>query len=142
MSFTYKYARPALTVDAIVTAEKNGVIWVLLIRRKFDPFAGDWALPGGFVDMDETLVESCSRELREETGLEGVELEQFFTFDSLDRDPRGRTISVVFSGLIDAPVPLNGADDAEEAKWFPIISLPEMAFDHNIILKKFVVEKL
>ncbi|GET25700.1 NUDIX hydrolase [Prolixibacter sp. NT017] len=140
MSYTYQYPRPAITVDAIVTAERNGEQWVLLIRRKAYPFEGKWALPGGFVNMDETLAESCQRELEEETALTGVALKQFYTFDAVDRDPRARTISVVFTGQIPEPVPVKGGDDALEAEWFPIISLPEMAFDHREIIQKFVME--
>ena len=97
MEYSYKYPRPALTVDAIVVSERNSEMVVLLIQRKFPPFEGKWALPGGFVNMDETLLEACGRELLEETGLDNIELKQFFTFDAIDRDPRHRTISVVFS---------------------------------------------
>jgi 8-oxo-dGTP diphosphatase len=140
MSFTYKYPRAAQTVDAIIIADSENQIMILLIRRKLDPFKGKWALPGGFANIDETLENACKRELKEETGLSGIELNQFYTFDSINRDPRERVISTVFYGRLAATVPVIGADDAQEAKWFPILSLPEMAFDHREIIKKFIDE--
>ncbi len=142
MAFTYEYPRPALTVDAIIVSERNSEMVVLLIMRKYPPFEGKWALPGGFANIDETLEAACHRELFEETGLQGVKLKQYYTFDALERDPRHRTISVVFSGWIPDPIHLTGGDDAAKAEWFPIISLPEMAFDHAEIISKFVKEKL
>ncbi len=142
MTYTYEYPRPALTVDAIIVSERNSEIVVLLIMRKFPPFEGKWALPGGFVDIDETLVDACQRELFEETGLKDVELKQYYTFDAVDRDPRHRTISVVYSGWTPEPVHLSGGDDALKTEWFPIISLPEMAFDHAEIISKYLKERL
>jgi len=142
MEYIYKYPRPALTVDAIVVSERNSEMVVLLIQRKFPPFEGKWALPGGFVNMEETLQEACSRELLEETGLENIVLKQFFTFDAIDRDPRHRTISVVFSAWLQEPLPVVGGDDAARAEWFPIISLPEMAFDHEEVINKYLKERL
>ena len=115
---------------------------ILLILRKADPYKGKWALPGGFAEIDETLENACKRELEEETGLINIDLKQFYTFDAIDRDPRERVISTVFHGRILNAVPVIGSDDALEAKWFPINSLPEMAFDHNDIIKKFIREKL
>jgi 8-oxo-dGTP diphosphatase len=142
MAYTYEYPRPAVTVDAIIVSERKSEMVVLLIMRKFSPFEGKWALPGGFVNIDETLLEACKRELFEETGLEIFSLKQFYTFDAVSRDPRHRTISVIFNGWINEPVQLTGGDDAMKADWFPIISLPEMAFDHAEIIAKFVREKL
>lgn len=142
MEYSYKYPRPALTVDAIVVSERNSEMVVLLIQRKFPPFEGKWALPGGFVNMDETLLEACGRELLEETGLDNIELKQFFTFDAIDRDPRHRTISVVFSAWLQEPLHVVGGDDAARAEWFPIISLPDMAFDHYEIINKYLKERL
>jgi 8-oxo-dGTP diphosphatase len=142
LKYCYKYPRAALTVDAIVVARNFSQDMILLIKRKFEPFIGKWALPGGFVGLEETLFQACQRELSEETGLTGIELNQFYTFDALDRDPRHRTISTVFHGSIPAPVEVSGGDDAEKAEWFPIISIPEMAFDHADIIRKFVKEKL
>lgn len=140
MGFTYKYARPALTVDGIIVAGSDSASMILLIRRKADPFKDKWALPGGFVDVNETLENACKRELEEETGLTNIELIQFYTFDAIDRDPRERVISTVFYGQLKEPLAVIGGDDASEAKWFPINSLPEMAFDHKAIIKKFISE--
>jgi 8-oxo-dGTP diphosphatase len=142
MGYTYKYPRPAVTVDAILTAEKNGQFMVLLIRRKFDPFKDKWALPGGFAGVRETLMDACKRELEEETGQTDIELTQFYTFDAPDRDPRERVISVAFYGKVNEPLSVTGGDDASEAKWFSLNSLPEMAFDHSEIIAKFILEKI
>ena len=98
--YCYKYPRLAMTVDAIIVAENFSQDMILLIQRKFGPFEGVWALPGGFIGMEETLVQACHRELFEETGIKGVKLNQFYTFDAVDRDPRDRTISTVFYGRI------------------------------------------
>ena len=138
MLYTYKYPRPAITVDAIITAESNNQAMVLLILRKADPFRGKWALPGGFAGVDELLENACKREVEEETGLKDIEVKQFCTFDALDRDPRERVISVVFHGSVKEAVPVKGGDDAQEARWFPITSLPELAFDHREIIEKFM----
>ena len=132
----------AITVDAIIVAENFSQDMVLLIQRKFGPFEGVWALPGGFVGIEETLVQACHRELFEETGIQGVKLNQFYTFDAVNRDPRDRTISTVFYGRIQETLDVTGGDDAKKADWFPIISLPEMAFDHAAIIGKFIREKL
>jgi 8-oxo-dGTP diphosphatase len=141
LKYCYKYPRLATTVDAIILAAHHDQDMILLIQRKFDPFGGLWALPGGFVEMEETLLEGCKRELFEETGLEEVELKQFFTFDAIGRDPRHRTISTVFYGRIPEIIPLSGGDDAAMAEWFPIGSLPELAFDHSEIIHKFIQER-
>ncbi len=142
INYCYKYPRAALTVDAIVVARNFSKDMILLILRKFEPFQGKWALPGGFINMEETLLEACQRELYEETGLKGIVLNQFYTFDAIGRDPRHRTISTVFYGRLQETFPAIGSDDAEKADWFPIISLPVMAFDHADIIRKFVKEKL
>ena len=142
LNYCYKYPRLAITVDAIIVAENFSQDMVLLIQRKFEPFEGVWALPGGFVGMEETLVQACHRELFEETGIKGVKLYQFYTFDAVDRDPRDRTISTVFYGRIQETLNVAGGDDANKTDWFPIISLPEMAFDHAEIIGKFIREKL
>lgn len=140
--YSYQYPRLAMTVDAIVVTENGGPQMILLIQRKFDPYQGFWALPGGFVGMEETLVQACNRELLEETGLKNVALKQFFTFDAIARDPRHRTVSTVFFGSVREMAPVLGGDDAAIAKWFPLDSLPDMAFDHGEIIHKFVKEKL
>lgn len=131
-----------MTVDAIVYAGENGLFNILLIRRGNEPFRGKWALPGGFVDMDELLETACKRELQEETGLRVAAMKQFKTFDAIDRDPRHRTISVVYSVELPEKVSVEGGDDAAEARWFPVNDLPEMAFDHFNIISEFFKEQL
>jgi 8-oxo-dGTP diphosphatase len=132
--FTYDYPRPAVTVDiVIVTCDPKPR--VLLIRRKHDPFAGAWALPGGFVDMDESLEKAARRELREETGIEAGNLLQLHTFGEPKRDPRGRTISVAYLAKVDAnELQPHAADDAQEVDWFSLARPPKLAFDHKDIL--------
>lgn len=131
MPYTYDYPRPALTVDAVVFRKVGTDFEVLLIQRKHYPFAGMWALPGGFVEMEETVETAVVRELEEETMLKMEGLKQLHTFSELGRDPRGRTISVTFYGI--TPLEnsnVKGGDDAAEAKWYPLTNLPELAFDH------------
>jgi len=134
--FTYTYPRPAVTVDvALVTIERRPRI--LLIRRKHEPFEGCWALPGGFVDEGETLIDAARRELLEETSLESIELEQLQTFGDPGRDPRGWTVSVVYRAQVrpDQLKPI-AADDAAEVAWHYLKKPPEMAFDHAMILER------
>ncbi len=131
MSFTYDYPRPMLTVDAVVFRINGEKPEVLLIQRKHDPFAGMWALPGGYVDMNETVEEAIVRELEEETGLKTNNLRQLYTFSAIGRDPRGRTVSVTFFGLTDMNnSTVKGGDDASDAQWFAVENLPQLAFDH------------
>jgi 8-oxo-dGTP diphosphatase len=137
MPYVYAYPRPALTVDALVVAREKGEWRLLLIRRGKAPFMNLWALPGGFVNMDEALEQACCRELEEETGLQCNKLEQFRVFDALDRDPRHRTISVVFYTILPQVSGVKGADDASEAGWFPLSELPDLAFDHREIIMEF-----
>jgi 8-oxo-dGTP diphosphatase len=133
--YTYDYPRPSVTVDIIVVTRERRPE-VLLIRRKDDPFAGKWAIPGGFIDMDETLEESARRELREETGVETAGLVQLATFGDPGRDPRGRVISVAYLAVVEKDqVRPQAADDAAEAAWFPLEKPPPLAFDHAEILK-------
>jgi 8-oxo-dGTP diphosphatase len=133
--FTYEYPRPAVTVD-IVIATRERKPRVLLIRRKHEPFAGCWALPGGFVDMDEPLEAAARRELLEETGVRAARLVQLHTFGDPGRDPRGRTVSVVYLAHVDARrVAPRAADDAAEVGWFALARLPKLAFDHRDILR-------
>ena len=135
MGYTYKYPRPALTTDAVVFSKSGDELKILLIQRKNPPFLGYWAFPGGFVNMNETLEESAARELREETGLDNVELKQFKTYGAINRDPRGRTVSVVYYGFVDEKdVHVHAEDDANEVQWFPVSYLPKLAFDHQNIL--------
>jgi len=135
VSPTYEYPRPALTVDCVVFAIEDEVLKVLLIRRANDPYAGTWALPGGFVDMDETLESAARRELGEETGLEDLFLEQLYTFGQPVRDPRGRVVSVAYYALVNlAGRQVRADSDASAASWFPVDALPDLAFDHREIL--------
>jgi len=135
--YTYKYPRPALTVDSIVFTKEDNSTFVLLIQRGQEPFKNKWALPGGFVNMDELLETACRRELEEETGLKLDKMNQFKAFDAINRDPRHRTISVVFSAEIFEKQEVHGGDDAAHAKWFSLEELPELAFDHQQILEEF-----
>jgi 8-oxo-dGTP diphosphatase len=136
MSYTYEYPRPAVTVDCVVFLKEKETYKVLLIRRGHYPFEGQWAFPGGFVEMDEKLIDSAHRELEEETGLKNIELEQLQTFGDPGRDPRGRTVAVVFWGFCHQEnAQVEGGDDAADAKWFPIHEIPPLAFDHDKIFK-------
>ena len=135
--YTYKYPRAAITTDAIVFFKEGNEKFVLLIERGHEPFKNKWALPGGFIEMDETLEEACKRELFEETGLKVDRMTQFKTFDAIDRDPRHRTISTIYFIELNTRIQVAGGDDAARADWFPISNLPELAFDHNQILKEF-----
>lgn len=138
--YTYAYPRPALTVDALVISGYPEYPLVLLIKREKEPFAGKWALPGGFADMDETLEEACRRELQEETGLVLPAMSQFRVYDALDRDPRHRTVSVAFYAFTEGIPEVRGGDDAAEARWFSTSLLPAMAFDHDRIASDFLQE--
>ncbi len=134
-SYSYRYPRPAVTVDCVVLGLDGPALKVLLIRRDRPPFEGRWALPGGFVDEDEPLEAAARRELREETGLDGVALEQLQTFGAIDRDPRDRVISVVHWALVrGAEHPARAADDARDAAWLPAARISGLAFDHDAIL--------
>jgi 8-oxo-dGTP diphosphatase len=135
-TYTYEYPRPALTVDCVVFGLEDEDLQVLLIQRDRDPFAGRWALPGGFVDMDETLDAAARRELEEETGLRIRFLEQLYTFGAVDRDPRGRTVTVAYYALVRlADHQVQAASDAREARWWPVCRPPRLAFDHAEILR-------
>ncbi len=136
MSYCYEYPRPAVTADIIILKKADNKQFVLLIERKQPPFEGMWALPGGFLDMNETLEEAALRELHEETGITGIELNQFHTFSTVNRDPRHRTITTVFIGYTDenAASPI-AADDAAKAEWFSLDKLPPLAFDHGMVME-------
>ncbi len=134
MSYSYKYPRPAVTVDMLVFKKTNNGLQLLLIQRDREPFLGFWAIPGGFMDMDETLEEAAYRELAEETGLQNIALEQLKAYSAPGRDPRHRTISVAFIGFLTDNQQAKAGDDAHKAQWFPIHGLPSLAFDHAQII--------
>lgn len=133
MSYTYKYPRPAVTADCVVMTTEFEPR-VLLIQRGGDPYKGRWAIPGGFLNMDETTEQCAIRELEEETGLQIDQVYQIGAYSKVDRDPRGRTISVAYLALVNQPLDVSGQDDAAEAKWFSVNALPPLAFDHEEIM--------
>jgi 8-oxo-dGTP diphosphatase len=136
MPHTYQFPRAALTVDCVVFGLDEGELKVLLIQRGLAPFKGKWALPGGFVRVEETVDAAARRELGEETGLSNVFLEQLYTFGELKRDPRERVVSVAYYALVKlAEHPPAGATDASDAAWFPVANPPTLAFDHAEILE-------
>lgn len=127
--------RPAVTVDLVILTISGNELKVLLIRRGVEPFRNCWALPGGFVEMSESLENAAARELREEAGVENVYLEQLYTFGEPDRDPRGRVISVVYFALVDAEgLHVAAASDAKDAAWHSVFNPPRLAFDHAEVL--------
>lgn len=133
MSYTYKYPRPAVTTDCVVFAKEEEPK-VLLIQRGNEPYKGCWAFPGGFMNMEETAEECAVRELKEETGLTVNQIQQIGAYSKVDRDPRGRTVSIAYLAIVDAPTAVSGMDDAAKAAWFPLSSLPDLAFDHKDIM--------
>jgi 8-oxo-dGTP diphosphatase len=135
MPHTYQYPRAALTVDCVVFGYDEGELKVLLIQRALEPLKGRWALPGGFVHVDETVDAAARRELAEETGLKDVFLEQLYTFGEVKRDPRERVVSVAYYALVKlSDHKARAATDAANAEWFPISKVPKLAFDHADIL--------
>ena len=133
MTYTYKYPRPAVTGDCIVITKEVDAK-VLLIQRADEPYKGCWAFPGGFLNMDETTEQCAIRELEEETGLKVNDVHQIGAYSKVDRDPRGRTITVAYLAIIDSPISVLGQDDAAKAEWWPLSALPQLAFDHNDII--------
>ena len=131
--YSYNYPRPMLTADCAVINPKNEV---LLIRRGNEPFRGCWALPGGFMEMDETIEHCAVRELMEETGLQVSEgdLRMVGVYSQPGRDPRGRTVTVAYCIRLNDCAEVRGGDDAAEARWFPLNDLPPLAFDHAEII--------
>jgi len=138
MAYIYPYPRPAVTADAVIFRNVGHGPQVLLIKRARPPFQERWALPGGFLDMDETLEECVVRETYEETGLTGLVFEQLEAFSALDRDPRHRTITIVFTAIAEHDCQAKPGSDAKETVWFSITSLPPMAFDHEIVVRKAI----
>lgn len=133
-TYTYKYPRPAVTTDCVVFRFDGSQLKTLLIERGNEPYKGCWAFPGGFLNMDENAEQCALRELEEETGLKLDHVEEFGTFSEVDRDPRGRVISIAFYGITELSE-VKGGDDAAKAQWFPIDEIPPLAFDHDRMLE-------
>ena len=134
MAYTYIYPRPAVTADCIVIT-REAEPKVLLIQRGNMPFKGGWAFPGGFMNMDETTEQCAIRELEEETGLRVSKIQQIGAYSKVDRDPRGRTVTVAYLAVVDEPIAVTGQDDAAKAEWWPLSDLPHLAFDHYDIMQ-------
>lgn len=133
--FCYDYPRPAVTVDIVVFS--GDALDVLLIQRKYPPFEGSWALPGGFIEMEESLETSARRELEEETGVTDVALTEVGVFGAPSRDPRGRVITIAYATIVEkSTLNVKAGSDASEAVWFAHTDLPKLAFDHNEIIRK------
>ena len=140
--YTYEYPRPAVTVDILLFAQDSADRKILLIRRKNPPFKGHWAIPGGFIEMEESLEASAQRELHEETGLSEVQLTQLGAFGDPDRDARGRVITIAYYGVIEAErARVIAGSGAADARWFSTADLPALAFDHAKIIA-VAIEKL
>ena len=136
-TYTYEYPRASLTADIVIFSEDRTE--VVLIQRKNEPYKGHWAFPGGFMDMGETLEQCAVRELEEETSIKMDSLRQLGAFSDIDRDPRGRTITVAYYGIADkAHCPIKAQDDAAAVGWFRINELPPLAFDHAKILAEAI----
>lgn len=134
--YTYKYPHPSVTTDSVVFGFDGSELNVLLIERGIEPYKGRWALPGGFLKIDETVEECAQRELSEETGVGSIFMEQIGCFSGVDRDPRERVITIAFSALIrQSDYEVIAGDDAARAKWFPMHNVPSLAFDHELILR-------
>jgi 8-oxo-dGTP diphosphatase len=136
MAYSYEYPHPAVTTDIVIFTLQDDELKVLLIRRALEPFRNTWALPGGFVEIDEDLEACALRELEEETGVTGVYLEQLYTFGHPDRDPRERVITVAYCALVPIDrLSVRPSSDAAEVAWFPCKALPPLAFDHAQIIQ-------
>lgn len=137
MPYTYDYPKPAVTVDCVVFGlDEDEILKIMLIQRDIPPFEGEWALPGGFVRLDETLEQAAIRELREETGIDQIFLEQLYTFGEVHRDPRERVITVAYYALINlSEHTIKATTDARQAAWFAVHQIPKLAFDHQTIVE-------
>ena len=136
--YTYDYPMPSVTADIAVLRIKD-TPEILLIKRKHEPFREMWALPGGFMDLEETMEACARRELKEETGIEAGELIKFDTYDKPDRDPRGRTITQIYVLIWKESMGIpRAADDAADLKWFDLMALPDLAFDHGRIIRDVI----
>lgn len=136
-TYTYEYPRPSVTTDCVIFGYDGKDLKVLLVERGVEPFKGKWAFPGGFLNLEEDALEGAKRELREETGLEQAYIEQFHTFTQVDRDPRGRVITIAYYALVKIS-DVKGGDDAAKAEWFSLKDVPPLAFDHDRILRMAV----
>ena len=134
LKYHYKYPHPAVTADCVIFGFDGLNINVLLIQRGIEPVKGKWALPGGFLKMDESADEGARRELQEETGLTDAKIEQFHTFTDVNRDPRERVITIAYYALVRLS-DVQGGDDAAKAQWFAQEDIPSLAFDHELILR-------
>ena len=134
--FCYRYPHPSITADCAVFGFDGRKLYVLLIQRGEEPYIGQWALPGGFMHMEEDIENCAQRELCEETGLTNIYLEQFHTFSAVNRDPRERVVTIAFLALVRKSERLVAGDDAANAAWFDIENLPKLAFDHEYILSE------
>ena len=130
-----RYHYPATSVDVVMFTLRADDLQVLLVRRKHAPFEGRWAIPGGFVEADESLEAAARRELKEETGVRDVYVEQLYTFGDPKRDPRGRVVTVAYLALVPAPLAVQAGDDASDVRWWSVYKLPSLAFDHAKILQ-------
>lgn len=133
--YTYPYPRPSVTTDCVIFGYDGRDLKILLVQRGIQPFKGMWAFPGGYLQMDEDAIDGAKRELKEETGLEDAFIEQFKTFSAVDRDPRGRVITIAHLALVKISE-VRGADDAADARWFSLSEVPQLAFDHDMILRE------
>ena len=131
--FAYRWPRASVTADAVLFAEKEGQMYVLLIQRGNEPYKGYWAFPGGFLEMDETVARCAERELEEETGIVLTGMQLVGVYSDVERDPRGRVITAAYAAMTTMPEAI-AADDAAAAKWWPLNALPKLAFDHDKIL--------
>ena len=136
-SYTYPFPRPSVTSDCVIFGYDGKDLKVLLVERGIPPFKGMWAFPGGYLQMAETALECAKRELKEETGLDESYMEQFETFSAVDRDPRGRVITIAHLALVRIS-DVQAGDDAAKAQWFPVGSVPQLAFDHDMILREAI----
>ncbi len=132
--FCYKYPHPAVTTDCVIFGFDGEKLKILLVQRGIDPYKGKWALPGGFLKPDETAEQGAKRELKEETGLDTAYIEQFHSYTEPDRDPRERVITIAYLALVKMQE-VKGGDDAADARWFAIDNVPQLAFDHDVILR-------
>lgn len=133
--YCYKYPHPSVTTDCVIFGFDGARLMVLLIQRGIEPYKGRWAFPGGFLKMDESAEEGALRELQEETGLRGAYIRQFHTFTAPQRDPRERVITIAYYALVRMQE-VKGGDDAADARWFALTEVPQLAFDHDQILRK------